>query len=69
MDTLYYNIDKENTNFMNISKDVPFFDSSKVTYFPVAFAASVNIATLLVVFTPLIVSIVALIKGILIRKK
>lgn len=37
--------------------------------FPIAFAASVNIATLLSVFTPLIVSIVALIKGILIRKK
>lgn len=37
--------------------------------FPVAFAASVNIATLLVVFTPLIVSIVALIKGLLLRKK
>ena len=37
--------------------------------FPVAFAASVNIATLLAVFTPLIVSIVAVIKGILIRKK
>ncbi len=36
--------------------------------FPVAFAASVNIATLLVVFAPLIVSIVALIKGILARK-
>ena len=37
--------------------------------FPVAFAASVNIATLLTVFTPIIVSVVALIKGILIRKK
>lgn len=37
--------------------------------FPVAFAASVNIATLLVVFTPLIVSIVALIKGLLKRRK
>lgn len=36
--------------------------------FPVAFAASVNIATLVVVFTPLIVSIVAFIKGLLIRK-
>lgn len=35
---------------------------------PVAFAASVNIATLLVVFTPVIVSIVALIKGLLARK-
>jgi len=36
---------------------------------PVAFAASVNMATLLVVFTPIIVSIVALIKGLLARKK
>ena len=35
---------------------------------PIAFSASVNIATLLVVATPLIVSVVALIKG-LIRKK
>lgn len=37
--------------------------------FPVAFAASVNIATMIVVFTPLIVSIVALIKGLLLRKQ
>lgn len=36
---------------------------------PIAFTASVNIATLVVVFTPLIVSIVALIKGIRARKK
>lgn len=35
---------------------------------PVAFAASVNIASLLVAFTPIIVSAVALIKGILARK-
>ena len=35
---------------------------------PVAFAASVNIATMLVVATPLIVSVVALIKGLLRRK-
>jgi len=35
---------------------------------PVAFAASVNIATLIVVFTPLIVSVVALIKGLVARK-
>ena len=35
---------------------------------PVAFAASVNIATLLVVFTPLIVSVACLIKGLLVRK-
>lgn len=37
--------------------------------FPVAFAASVNIATLIVVFTPLIVSVTALIKGLILRKK
>ena len=37
--------------------------------FPIAFAASVNIATLLAVLTPLIVSIVALIKGLILRKK
>lgn len=36
---------------------------------PVAFAASVNIATLIIVFTPVIVSVVALIKGLIIRKK
>ncbi|MCR5349230.1 MAG: hypothetical protein K6E59_06480 [Bacilli bacterium] len=35
---------------------------------PVAFAASVNIATLLLVATPVIVSIVALVKGLLARK-
>ena len=37
--------------------------------FPVAFAASVNIATMLTVATPLIVSVVALIKGLLLRKQ
>ncbi len=36
---------------------------------PVAFAASVNIATMLVVATPLIVSVTATIKGLLIRRK
>ena len=36
---------------------------------PVAFAASVNIATLIVVFTPLIVSVVALIKSLVAKKK
>ena len=36
---------------------------------PVAFAASVNIATLIVVFTPVIVSVAALIKGLLARKQ
>ena len=37
--------------------------------FPVAFAASVNIATMLVAFTPLIVSVTALVKGLLVRKQ
>lgn len=37
--------------------------------FPVAFAASVNIATMLTVATPLIVSVVAVIKGLLLRKQ
>ncbi len=36
---------------------------------PVAFAASVNIATLIVAFTPIIVSVVAVIKGLLLRRK
>ena len=36
---------------------------------PIAFAASVNIATLIVVFTPVIVSVVALIKGLIARKQ
>ena len=36
---------------------------------PVAFAASVNIATMIVVFTPLIVSVTALIKVLVARKK
>lgn len=36
---------------------------------PVAFAASVNIATLIVAFTPIIVSVVALIKGLFSRNK
>ena len=36
---------------------------------PVAFAASVNIATMIVVFTPLIVSVTALIKALVARKK
>lgn len=36
---------------------------------PVTFAASVNIATLIVVATPIIVSVIALIKGLIARKK
>lgn len=36
---------------------------------PIAFSASVNIATMLVVATPLIASVAALIKGLVIRKK
>ena len=36
---------------------------------PVAFAASVNIATMIVVFTPVIVAVTAFIKGLILRKK
>ena len=36
---------------------------------PVAFAASINIATLVMVFSPFIFSVVAFIKGLLLRKK
>ena len=36
---------------------------------PIAFAASINIATILLVLVPVIVSIVALIKGLILRKK
>ncbi len=36
---------------------------------PVAFAASVNIATMIAVVTPLIASIIALVRGIIVRKK
>nr|MCR5184588.1 hypothetical protein [Bacilli bacterium] len=36
---------------------------------PVAFTASINIATLIVVFTPLIVTITALVKALVGRKK
>ena len=37
--------------------------------FPVAFAASVNIATMLIVVSPLIISVTALVKGLLLRKQ
>lgn len=52
---------------LSLNKDAP--SNAGFGMFPVAFAASVNIATLLMVFTPVIVSIVALIKGILLKKK
>lgn len=52
---------------LSISLDAP--SNAGFGMFPIAFAASVNIATLIVVFAPLIVSITALIKGILKRKQ
>lgn len=36
---------------------------------PIAFSASVNIATFILVLTPVIVSVIALIKGLILRKK
>lgn len=52
---------------LSTSMDAP--SNAGFGMFPIAFAASVNIATLLAVVTPLIIAIVATIKGILIRKK
>ena len=52
---------------LSMSLDAP--SNAGFGMFPIAFAASVNIATLLQVFVPLIVAIVALIKGIRLRKK
>lgn len=52
---------------LSTSMDAP--SNAGFGMFPIAFAASVNIATLLAVVSPLIVAIVATIKGILIRKK
>lgn len=52
---------------LSIGVDAP--SNAGFGMFPIAFAAGVNIATLLALFTPLIVSIVALIKGLLARKK
>ena len=55
--------------FISLSTGMDAPSNAGFGMFPVAFAASVNIATLIVVFTPLIVSVTALIKGLLLRKK
>ena len=55
--------------FISLSTNLDAPSNAGFGMFPVAFAASVNIATLLVIFTPLIVSVTALIKGLLLRRK
>lgn len=55
--------------FVSLSGSLDAPSNAGFGMFPVAFAASVNIATLLTVATPIIVSVVALIKGLLLRKK
>ena len=52
---------------LSINKDAP--SDAGFGMFPVAFAANVSISTLITVFVPTIFSIVALIKGIVMRKK
>ena len=55
--------------FLSLGMDLDAPSNAGFGMFPIAFAASVNIATLLAVACPVIVSIVALIKGILLKKK
>ena len=55
--------------FISLSTNMDAPSNAGFGMFPVTFAASVNIATLIVVLCPLIVSIVALIKGLIARKK
>ena len=52
---------------LSINKDAP--SDAGFGMFPVAFAANVSISTLITVFVPTIFSIVALIKGLVMRKK
>ena len=52
---------------LGLDRDAP--SNAGFGMFPIAFAASVNIATMLVVSCPLIVSIVALVNGLRFRKK
>ena len=54
--------------FVSLSTGLDAPSNAGFGMFPVAFAASVNIATLVVVLTPLIISIVSLIKGLKLRK-
>lgn len=54
--------------FVSLSLDLDAPSNMGFGVLPVAFSASVNIATLLVVITPLIVTITATIKGALLRK-
>ena len=52
---------------LSMNKDAP--SDAGFGMFPVAFAANVSISTLITVFVPTIFSIVALIKGLVMRKK
>ena len=55
--------------FLSLGLDLDAPSNAGFGMLPVAFAASVNIATLLAVLTPVIVSVVALVKGLIARKK
>ena len=55
--------------FVGLGVDMDAPSNAGFGILPIAFTASVNIATLVVVATPVIVSVVALIKGLLAKKK
>lgn len=55
--------------FVALGTDMDAPSNAGFGMFPVTFAASVNLATMLVVASPTIFSIVALIKGLILRKK
>ena len=55
--------------FISLGTDLDAPSNMGFGVLPIAFAASVNMATLVMVFSPFIVSVVALIKGLLARKK
>ena len=55
--------------FVSLSLDLDAPSNAGYGMFPIGFAANSNILILLVVFTPLIISVIALIKAIIMRRK
>ena len=53
--------------FVSLATDLDAPSNGGFGMLPVAFAASVNIATLIVVFLPVIFSLVALVKGLILK--
>lgn len=55
--------------FVSLSQNLDAPSNMGFGVFPVAFAASVNIATILVIITPILVSLIATLKGVILRNK